>query len=136
LIGGVTIFTLAMVTDTGNWTTLTILAFIARACMMAGSCSTWVTTAEIYSTEIRTSGHSAANALGRVGAFISPYLVRSNTPITTVGAVMLAINAVTAFSAWYLPETKGVEIGHVTDEDQNSNTSTTSINQASVPPIV
>jgi MFS family permease len=135
LLGGILVFILGMLTTTANWTVLTVLAFFARACMMAGSCSTWVTTAEIYSTEIRTSGHSAANAVGRVGAFISPFLVRTSTPITTVGAIMLTINIVTAFTAFHLPETKGVEIGHITDEVQNTSQST-STSRGEVPPIV
>ena len=136
-IGGIFVFTLGMLSSTGtaNVAMLTALAFFARACMMAGSCSTWVTTAEIYSTEIRTSGHSVANALGRCGAFASPYLVRTSIPISSVGVIMLVINLVTAFSASRLPETKGVEIGHVTDDNQ-SNTTTNSTSQAAVPPIV
>ena len=99
LIGGIFVFTLGMISSTGstNVAALTALAFVARAGMMAGSCSTWVTTAEIYSTEIRTSGHSVANALGRCGAFASPYLVRTSIPISSVGGIILAINAITAF---------------------------------------
>lgn len=134
LIGGVCVFALGMLTSSANWVILTVLAFFARACMMAGSCSTWVTTAEIYTTEVRTTGHSMANALGRVGAFISPYLVSSRNPITTVGAIILAVNIVTATSAFHLPETKGVEIGHATDESKDNSTTTAS--QAPVPPIV
>jgi len=134
LIGGIFVFTLGMISSTGstNVAALTALAFVARACMMAGSCSTWVTTAELYSTEIRTSGHSVANALGRCGAFASPYLVRTSIPISSVGGIMLAINVVTAFSAFHLPETKGTEMGHVEEE----NTTTASISEAEVPPIV
>ena len=86
---------------------------------------------------------SAANALGRVGAFASPYLVRTTTPITTVGAIMLVVNLVTAFSAWQLPETKGHFIGHTSLEDTNNEGGEVEVsgaldtsNQARVPPIV
>ena len=135
LISGIFVFTLGMISSTGstNVAALTALAFVARACMMAGSCSTWVTTAEIYSTEIRTSGHSVANALGRCGAFASPYLVRTSIPISSVGGIILAINAITAFSSFHLPETKGAEIGHVTKAE---HTTTNFTNDAEVPPIV
>lgn len=136
LIGGVCVFVLGMLASSANWVVLTVFAFLARAAMMAGSCSTWVTTAEIYSTEIRATGHSVANALGRVGAFTSPYLVSSRTPITIVGTIMLVVNIVTATSAWHLPETKGVEIGHVTDENKENATTGTSKTQTPVPPIV
>jgi hypothetical protein len=55
--GGILVFGLAMLAGTSNTVVLTILAFFGRACMMSGSCSTWVSTAEIYHTEIRTTGH-------------------------------------------------------------------------------
>lgn len=135
LVGGVCVFIVGMLASSSNWVILTVLSFFARACMMAGSCSTWVTTAEIYSTEIRTSGHSMANALGRIGAFTSPYLVSSRTPITAVGAIMLVVNIVTAASASRLPETKGVEIGHVTDDNQQVDAGTATPPSV-VPPIV
>jgi MFS family permease len=135
LVGGVCVFSVGILASSSNWVLLTVLSFFARACMMAGSCSTWVTTAEIYSTEIRTSGHSVANALGRIGAFSSPYLVSSRTPITTVGVIMLVVNLVTATSAYQLPETKGVEIGHVTDNNQETVAATATAPSA-VRPIV
>lgn len=145
LLGGIFVLTLSLLAETANHAVLTTLAFGARACMMAGSCSTWVSTAEIYHTEIRTMGHSAANALGRVGAFISPYLVRTSTPMATIGTVILCTNLVTAFSAWHLPETKGHTIGHTnldpsmhasaaTQNVCQNNTATTT--EAAVPPIV
>jgi putative MFS transporter len=142
ILGGIMIFTLAMLSDNGNTAVLTTFAFLSRALMMGGSCSTWVSTAEIYHTEIRTTGHSAANALGRVGAFISPYLVSTSLPIRTVGAIILATNLVTAFSAWHLPETKGHVIGHSNlDPSSHPTNATESIqndtsDQAPVPPIV
>mmetsp|Transcript_9188 Transcript_9188/g.19611 ORF Transcript_9188/g.19611 Transcript_9188/m.19611 type:complete len:522 (+) Transcript_9188:142-1707(+) len=115
ICGGIFVFSLSMVANTANTTVLTILAFCARAFEMMGSCVTWVSTAEILSTEIRTTGHSAANAMGRTGAFISPYLIGTNNPIKSVGSIMLVIQIFTAFCACHLPESKGREIGH-TDE--------------------
>lgn len=52
---------------------------------MMGSCVTWVSTAEIYTTEVRTTGHASANAMGRTGAFFSPYLVGGNMSMLAVG---------------------------------------------------
>lgn len=120
ICGGIFVFSLSMVANTANTTVLTILAFCARAFEMMGSCVTWVSTAEILSTEIRTTGHSAANAMGRTGAFISPYLVGTNNPIKSVGSIMLVIHIFTAFCACHLPESKGREIGH-TDEIDDAN---------------
>ena len=89
-----------------------------EALEMMGSCVTWVTTAEILTTEIRTTGHSAANAMGRTGAFLSPYLVGTMS-LQAVGSIMLLIHLFTAFCAWNLPETKGREIGHTSLDDDN-----------------
>lgn len=92
--GGTFLFLLSMFAGTANNTTLTVLAFFARAFEMMGSCVTWVrsslehwspvqmmfmpdltrltrhphlliqvSTAEILTTDIRTTGHSAANAM-------------------------------------------------------------------------
>jgi MFS family permease len=119
LFGGVCVFTLAMLAAvTSNSAALTTLAFLARALEMMGSCVTWVTTAEILTTEIRTTGHSAANAMGRTGAFLSPYLVGTMS-LQAVGSIMLLIHLFTAFCAWNLPETKGREIGHTSLDDDN-----------------
>mmetsp|Transcript_24391 Transcript_24391/g.44054 ORF Transcript_24391/g.44054 Transcript_24391/m.44054 type:complete len:518 (-) Transcript_24391:34-1587(-) len=118
IFGGIFLFSLAMSAGTASNNLLTVLAFCARAFEMMGSCVTWVSTAEILPTEIRSTGHSAANAMGRTGAFMSPYLVGTNVPIKFVGAAMLAIHLLTACCAWHLPESKGKDLGHVTDEDE------------------
>jgi sugar phosphate permease len=65
------------------------------------------------SQEIRTTGHSSANAVARLGAFVSPYLVKPSTSFQVVGTVMLLISFVTAFSVSKLPETKGKGLGAV-----------------------
>lgn len=116
IFGGLFLFSLTMSVGTANNTVLTVLAFFARAFEMMGSCTTWVTTAEILSTEIRTTGHSAANAVGRTGAFMSPYLVGTNNSLKTVGSVMIAIHLFTAWCAWHLPESKGRDLGHTSLE--------------------
>lgn len=119
IFGGVCLFTLSMVsTVTSSSALLTILSFLARAFEMMGSCVTWISTAEILTTDIRTTGHSAANAMGRTGAFVSPYLVGTNNSMQTVGSIMLMIHLLTAYFAYNLPETRGREIGH-TSLDEN-----------------
>jgi len=119
--GGIFLFSLSMFAETADRHVLTGLAFCARAFEMAGSCVTWVSTAEILTTEIRTTGHSAANAMGRTGAFMTPYLVGTNNPIKFVGCVMLAIHLITAVSAYHLPESKGRDLGHTSLEDNEAN---------------
>ncbi|KAL7469539.1 hypothetical protein ACHAXS_009790 [Conticribra weissflogii] len=121
IMAGIFMFTLAMSVGTANNTILTILAFLCRAFEMMGACVTWVTTAEILPTEIRTTGHAASNAMGRTGAFISPYLVGTNNPIKIVGCIMLVVHLMTALSAFHLPESKGHEMGHMLNDDEDIN---------------
>lgn len=115
--GGTFLFTLSMFAGSASNNTLIALAFFARAFEMMGSCVTWVSTAEILTTDIRTTGHSAANAVGRTGAFISPYLVATNNPIKSVGSIMLVIHLITACCAYHLPESKGRDLGHTSLDD-------------------
>ena len=116
ICGGIFLFSLSMSAGTANNTILTILAFFARAFEMSGSCVTWVSTAEILSTEIRTTGHSAANAMGRTGAFLSPYLL-SHDNIKLIGSVMLVLHLLTALTAYHLPESKGQDLGQIADNE-------------------
>lgn len=121
IFAGVCIFALSMLsTVTSNNVVLTALSFFARAGFEMGSCVTWVSTAEILTTEIRTTGHSAANAVARIGAFASPYLVGSNNSMLTVGTIMLVISLFTAYCTSKLPETKGRQIGHTSLDDGNA----------------
>ncbi len=91
LFGGTLLFTLSILsTLTSNSAVLTTLSFFARAFEMMGSCVTWVSTAEIYTTEVRTTGHASSNAMGRTGAFFSPYLVGGNNSMLTVGTLRFA----------------------------------------------
>ena len=112
LIGGICLFLLCFFSESGNRPFLICVSFGARVCEMMGSCVTWVTTAELLSTEIRTTGHSAANAVARTGGFFSPYLVGGKLPLPTIGIIMLVIHLFTAFCASRLPETRGKRLGH------------------------
>lgn len=114
--GGTLLFFLSMSAGSASNQTLTVLAFFTRAFEMMGSCVTWVSTAEILTTEIRTTGHSAANAMGRTGAFMSPYLT-GTLPLKSVGAIMLVIHLLTACAAYNLPESKGRDLGRTSLED-------------------
>jgi len=95
--------------------TLIGLGFGARALEMAATCVTWVSTAEILTTDVRATGHSAANAVARIGAFLCPFVVErgGNASLVEVGVVMLLVHAVTVLCVCRLPETKGREMGLV-----------------------
>jgi hypothetical protein len=85
--------------------------FAARIFEMIGSCVSWVSTAEILTTDVRTTGHSAANAVARIGSLFSPFLIEGRSSLVKKGLVMLFIHVGTVICVSQLPETKGSHIG-------------------------
>ena len=74
--GGIGLFSLCLFTsNNASRIVLIVFAFGVRVCEMIGSCMTWVSTAEVLATEIRSTGHSAANAIARIGGFCAPFLI-------------------------------------------------------------
>lgn len=110
--GGVALLILCFCsTHNASKIVLIVVAFYVRMCEMAGTCVTWISTAELLSTEIRSTGHSAANAVARIGGFCAPFLIAGDVSLITIGIVMLVVHSVTAFCASMLPETKGTKLG-------------------------
>lgn len=104
---------------------LIAFGFLARIFEMSGSCVSWVSTAEILTTEVRTTGHSAANAVARIGALVSPFVVQGDMPLITMGLIMLAIHGVTVICISQLPETKGSHMGGVPSGPEHDESSST-----------
>lgn len=90
---------------------LVMLAFVARMLTMAASCTSWVSTAEVLTTEIRATGHAAANSMARLGGFFCPYIVSSSSSLSTIGYSMLIVGCFASFSAFHIPETMGIDMG-------------------------
>jgi MFS family permease len=90
--------------------------FVARIFEMAATCMLWVSTAEVFNTELRGAGHSSANALARIGAFFCPLIVENGTSLFRVGMLMFFLHSVTAFCVSKLPETMGREMGFSVEE--------------------
>lgn len=124
-LGGVLVLTLCILASSENhdhyYYIMVCLSFGVRMLMMAASCTTWVSTAEILTTDIRSTGHSAANAMARIGGFIVPYVVSPTTKLTTIGYSMLTVALCTAYCAWNLPETKGLDLGAATLKKEHKN---------------
>ena len=78
---------------------------------MGASCTTWVSTSEVLPTEIRTTGHGFANAMGRIGGFLSPFIISEGNSLRTIGLVMMFVSLVTTWLASQLPETMGKALG-------------------------
>mmetsp|Transcript_18620 Transcript_18620/g.30870 ORF Transcript_18620/g.30870 Transcript_18620/m.30870 type:complete len:498 (+) Transcript_18620:74-1567(+) len=126
-LGGICIIILGVFAkDDSLRSAMITFAFFARLFMMAGNITTWVATAEILTTEIRTTGHSCANAMARLGGFAAPYLVSEARDPLTIGGIMFGVAMVTAFTASRLPETKGKVLGmhlqHPLDHADNVGT--------------
>lgn len=109
LLGGVSVFLLCFFASDQNAhrPTLVVLSFIARGFAMGASSMTWIVTAELLPTQIRTSGHSAANAVARLGGAASPFLITANNDMLTIGIVMGCVSILTSFVAWHLPDSSG-----------------------------
>mmetsp|Transcript_27648 Transcript_27648/g.61025 ORF Transcript_27648/g.61025 Transcript_27648/m.61025 type:complete len:370 (+) Transcript_27648:619-1728(+) len=97
-------------------TVLIAFGFGARIFEMAGSCVSWVSAAEILTTEVRTTGHSAANAVARIGALFSPFIIQGHSSLLKKGMIMLLVHSLTIAFVSQLPETKGSRLGSSQDE--------------------
>jgi len=139
LLGGVSCFFLLLYTyyhPSPDRTILVILSFFARMGMMGASSITWVSTSEILVTEIRATGHGAANAVSRLGGFFVPYIISERTPLNIMGAFLFLASIITARVTWNLPETAGIALGQasssVATSDDNSSVGDDNANPHSV----
>lgn len=80
-------------------------SIVGRMSIMGASCSTWVITPELYTTENRTMGHAAAVTLSKLAAFISPFAVTSTLSIYELGCLLGVLNVVASVVSLTLPET-------------------------------
>ena len=88
-----------------------LLAVLARMFIFSGSTITWIWTAELFTTAQRTTGHSLANAGGRIGGFLAPYVVSDSAPLRWIGTTMMLISLLIVIVARTLPDTHGVTMG-------------------------
>ena len=56
ILAGVSMFFMCILSGNVSRLLLIILAFLARAAEMSGACVVWISTAELLSTDIRTTG--------------------------------------------------------------------------------
>eukprot|EP00554_Chaetoceros_debilis_P006976 CAMPEP_0194073076 /NCGR_PEP_ID=MMETSP0149-20130528/626_1 /TAXON_ID=122233 /ORGANISM="Chaetoceros debilis, Strain MM31A-1" /LENGTH=484 /DNA_ID=CAMNT_0038753033 /DNA_START=138 /DNA_END=1592 /DNA_ORIENTATION=+ len=111
IIGGIGIFALCLTDEkVARWVQI-CCALVARAAQMSMACVAWISTAELLSTEILSTGHSAVNACARFGAVFCPFLVDGNNSLAFVGTVLLIVHLITAISGSTLLETKGIAMG-------------------------
>jgi len=112
LLGGLSVLGLAfLAADDAKRGPLMFMAFLARMFMMGATSTTWVATAEILPTQIRTTGHASANAIARVGGALSPFIVALYVPMRVIGIIMASVALVTSVLSWHFPETQGKALG-------------------------
>jgi len=92
---------------------VTGFGMMARAAIMCASCATWVHTPELYSTDLRATGHSICNVVARIGALFSPFVVNSNAPLGVIGFALMTTNFVAVASVVFLPETLGLAFDEI-----------------------
>jgi len=95
-----------------NGNVLIIMTFIARMLVFGGGCATWVSTTEVLSTEIRTTGHAvSAGMAGRLGAFVATLTLPRVDDIPILALIVFGVSLWVAFAAGDIPETKMKEMG-------------------------
>lgn len=111
--GAISIFVMCMAHSTGSASRelLICTGFLARMFFMSATCTTWVSTAEILTTEVRTTGHASANAIARIFGAAVPFVVSSSTPFPVIGTVLLFFGLLNAVTSYHLPETMGHGLG-------------------------
>lgn len=90
---------------------LIVLAFFSRLFVYSGSLCVWIVTAELFTTRTRATGHSACNAVARIGAFLAPFLVSPKEKASSIGISMFLVSILIVFCARRLPETAGQPLG-------------------------
>lgn len=90
---------------------LIFFAFLSRLFIMSATSCTWLHTSELLPTEIRATGHGLANAMGRIGGLLSPFIITESSSLRLIGAVMFAVSVMTSLCSHCLPETAGMAMG-------------------------
>lgn len=112
MLGGAFVFGLCWLkANNADRGALMALAFFARMCTMGGAQLTWIITAEIMPTKIRTTGHAMASAVARVGGASMPWLASTNNSFKTMAIAMLCIGIYAGSMVCLLPETAGRSLG-------------------------
>lgn len=101
---------------------VTSISFIGRLAAMSSSIVTWVVTPELYTTEVRTMGHSVGASWSKLGAFLAAYLVVSDISDFGLGFTLAIMNLIAALAALCLPETAGKQMEDLNVMDQGGPT--------------
>lgn len=106
-----------------------LVSILARMAAMGSSSATWVSTPEVFPTNLRTVGHSISASLSKIGAILSPYIVISPLPLLAVGIILGIGNFIAVFSTYLLPETSGKALGKVQEKVKKLNEQSKLVNR-------
>mmetsp|Transcript_51513 Transcript_51513/g.124389 ORF Transcript_51513/g.124389 Transcript_51513/m.124389 type:complete len:683 (+) Transcript_51513:67-2115(+) len=98
---------------------LVFFAFLARMFIMAATSATWLHTSELLPTEIRATGHGLANASGRVGGLLCPFIITESSSLRLIGLFMFAVSVLASVCSYCLPETAGMALGDFVGSVEN-----------------
>lgn len=120
-LGGIFVFLICLFSSSVPFSILVFIAFMARAFEMSATCCTWVSTAEVFGTEVRTTGHASANAIARLGGILCPLLIESNISLPIIGTVLLCVHLLVVAFVRHVPETNGKQLGQTSSEPEEQN---------------
>ena len=84
--------------------------FVSLATATAACSATWVHVAELYPTHVRSTAHTAAYVVSRLGAFLSSYVVDSGLSVAAAAWVLLLVAALAALASLALKETTNLRL--------------------------
>jgi len=83
------------------------IAAVALAAQMAGSCSTWTHTPELFPTNVRGAANALCNSGARFGAAISTFIIGDLVPLRPTAFIMSFFCLMSACSVLLVKETAG-----------------------------
>lgn len=92
--------------DVNKYITFACL-YVALGAQMMASAASWVHVAELYPTDVRSTGHSLALTVSRISAFSSSYVVDSTLPTSMVVVILGVVAVFASIASALLPETAG-----------------------------
>ena len=113
LLGGISVVALCTLAELGtaSRTVMIVLAFLARMFVMGAGGLVWLATAEVFPTQVRSTGHASASAIARIAGASTPWLVSSDNSFKTIAIAMGVFSFYTSSISCFLPETAGRAMG-------------------------
>eukprot|EP00931_Biecheleriopsis_adriatica_P060081 TRINITY_DN36065_c0_g2_i1.p1 TRINITY_DN36065_c0_g2~~TRINITY_DN36065_c0_g2_i1.p1 ORF type:complete len:507 (+),score=86.90 TRINITY_DN36065_c0_g2_i1:76-1521(+) len=91
------------------------IAAVALAAQMAGSCSTWTHTPELFPTNVRGTANALCNSAARTGAALSTFIIGDLIPMLPTAIVLSAICIVSVVGVSFARETKDGHLDSISD---------------------